>query len=306
MRAKKVIEGLTVVAIGAVLLANTFGALSWRVWLSVFALWPLLIVAVGVDIVGKGLDREWLRAAASLLVLGGVAFGVTSSVVSGGAAVCPACRVASKTGEAFEFSEPASSAIDRGVATIRGGVGRLGVSGGDELASARGRSPVAPRFDVRRDGTTALVDVSLSSRPWVWPGPTGPTGIDVELSSDVPWDLTIQTGVAELAADLRDVTLEKARIDCGASDSVVTFGEPGGTVPVAFHAGVSSLTMRFPKDCSFRIRVTGALASIEGDGFEDLGSDAGTRTLAHGDADAEDRYEVEVKAGVSTLRVELY
>lgn len=301
MRTRRIIEGLTVVAVGGVLLASTLGALSWRVWLSVSALWPLLIVAVGIDLVGKGLRREWLRVLASLLVLGGVAFGVASAVAGGGVAMSGSQRAP------FEFTEPASSAIDSGAATISGGAGRVTVRGGDALASARGASPFEPKFDVRRDGSMARVDVSLGSHPWRWTGRLADSAeLDVELSSRVPWDLTVKAGAAELVADLRDLELAKARIEAGVSDSQVTFGLPHGVVPVEVEAGLSSTVLRFPRGSAFRVNAKGALASVEADGIDDLGNAAGMRTFVHGAGDAEDRYEVTVQAGLSTLRIELY
>lgn len=306
MRAKRVIEGLTIVVLGGTLLANTFGALSWRVWLSIVALWPLLIIAAGVDVVGKGLGREWIRAGASLLVLGGVVWGVAASAMGGSAIPDPARGAAPGRGKAFVFTEPASSAIDRGVATIRGGAGTVTVAGGEALVEVRGTAPFQPQFVVRREATTARIDVGLGSRPWMWPGYTKSAELDIRLSSRIPWDLTIEAGAADLTADLREVVLEKARIDCGVSEGVVTFGMPSGLVPVALQTGVSSVTLRFPRDCAFRIQVTGGLATVEGDGLERSDSSGGARTYTHGGSDVDDRYEVVVQAGVSTVRVALY
>ncbi len=306
MRARRVIEGLTVVAVGGVLLATTLDALSWRVWLSFFALWPLLIVAVGIDLVGKGLRREWIRVLASLLVLGGFAYAVAASV-TGGTAVLQARRdTMSARWETTEFDEPAQRPVRRGAATIRGGVGTVSVSGGDALVRTRGAAPFTPRFEDEGDGVVARVDVSLGSHPWPWTSRAAFTELDVELSSRVPWDLTIKAGAAELVADLSDVRLSRARIESGVSDSQVTFGSPDGVVPVEVEAGLSSTVLRFPRDSAFRISVQGALASVEAEGIDDLGSVAGTRTFSHGAGDAPDRYEVTVQAGVSTLRIELY
>lgn len=306
MRARRIVDGLTVVAFGAVVLATTSGALSWRVWLSVFALWPLLIVAVGIDLVGKGLRREWLRVLAGLLVLAGFVYAVAASATNGGAVLQARRDLASKRWETTEFAEPAQRPVRRGVATIRGGVGTVSVSGGDALVRTRGAAPFTPRFEPEGDGSVAQIDVSLGSHPWPWTNRAAFTELDVELSSRVPWDLTMKAGAAELVADLSDVRLSRARIESGVSDSQVTFGVADGVVPVEVEAGLSSTVLRFPRDCPFRVRVQGALASVEAEGVDDFGSVDGTRTFSHGAADAPDRYEVTVHAGVSTLRIELY
>jgi hypothetical protein len=71
MTVKRVFEGLTLVLIGVILLLNTTGSLPWSVWLHVLSLWPLLLVAAGLDIIAKGIDAEWLRVISSLLVIAG-------------------------------------------------------------------------------------------------------------------------------------------------------------------------------------------------------------------------------------------
>lgn len=306
-RARRIIEGLTVVAFGAVVLATTLEALPWRVWLSVLALWPLLIVAVGIDLVGKGLRREWLRVLASLLVLGGFAYGVMAAATGGAASLQARRGTAPEPWDTIEYVEPAQKPVHRGVARIRGGIGTVSVDGGDALVRARGAAPFTPRFEAEGDGSVARIDVSLGSRPWLWTSRAAFTELDVELSSRVPWDLTVEAGAAELMADLRDLELSKARIEAGVSDSQVTFGSPDGVVPVEVEAGLSSTVLRFPRDSAFRITVKGALASVEAEeGVDDLGSVAGTRRFAYGAGDAPDRYEVTVQAGVSSLRIELY
>ena len=44
---KKALNGVTVIVVGGILLANTTGYLPWGVWWGIFSLWPLLVVAVG-------------------------------------------------------------------------------------------------------------------------------------------------------------------------------------------------------------------------------------------------------------------
>ena len=72
---KRVFDGLSLIAIGFVLLACTTGYLHWSVWISIFSLWPLLLVSAGIDIIGKATDRDWLRALSSVVFIGGLLYG---------------------------------------------------------------------------------------------------------------------------------------------------------------------------------------------------------------------------------------
>jgi hypothetical protein len=73
-------EGLGTVLLGAVLLANTTGYVSWTVWLTFLTLWPVLLIALGVSIIGRGVGMPWLRIAARLLVWAALALAVYVSV----------------------------------------------------------------------------------------------------------------------------------------------------------------------------------------------------------------------------------
>jgi hypothetical protein len=64
----RVFEGLGTVLVGAVLLGNTTGYVAWTVWLTFISLWPVLLIALGISIIGRGLGMPWLRIASRLLV----------------------------------------------------------------------------------------------------------------------------------------------------------------------------------------------------------------------------------------------
>jgi len=84
----RITEAAWIMAAGAVLLGNTTGYVSWNVWWLLLSLWPALLVAVGINLIGKGLQQSWLRAVAPLVVLAALLFAVTVSW-SGGTGVFP-------------------------------------------------------------------------------------------------------------------------------------------------------------------------------------------------------------------------
>lgn len=84
----RVTEAAWIMIAGAVLLGNTTGYVSWNVWWLLFSLWPALLVAAGINLIGKGLQQSWLRAVAPLVVLGALLLAVTLSW-SGGAGALP-------------------------------------------------------------------------------------------------------------------------------------------------------------------------------------------------------------------------
>ena len=54
---------------GLIFLGQMLGYLEWDVWLNILRLWPLLLVALGLEIAGKGLRSEWVRALGNVVVI---------------------------------------------------------------------------------------------------------------------------------------------------------------------------------------------------------------------------------------------
>jgi len=77
---RRVFEGLGTVLVGGVLLANTTGYVSWAVWPTFLSLWPVLLIALGVSVIGRGLGAEWLRIGSRLLVWATLALAVYVSL----------------------------------------------------------------------------------------------------------------------------------------------------------------------------------------------------------------------------------
>lgn len=76
----RVFEGLGTIAIGLVLLGNTTGVVAWTVWLTFLSMWPVLLIALGISIIGKGVGAQWLRVASRLLVWATLALAVYLSL----------------------------------------------------------------------------------------------------------------------------------------------------------------------------------------------------------------------------------
>ena len=64
----RLFEGMGTVLVGAVLLGNTTGYVSWAVWVTFVSLWPVLLIALGISVIGRGVGLPWMRIASRILV----------------------------------------------------------------------------------------------------------------------------------------------------------------------------------------------------------------------------------------------
>jgi len=76
----RVMDGIGTMLIGFVFLGNTLGYISWSVWFVLLTLWPVLLIAAGIAIIGKGISQQWLRAVAPLVIWAALAVAVASSL----------------------------------------------------------------------------------------------------------------------------------------------------------------------------------------------------------------------------------
>lgn len=299
--------GLSTVAFGLVLLGQMVGYLDWSVWLNILRLWPLLLVSLGIEVLGKGLRNEWVRALSSLVVIAGLAYGALVMTPTAG---WPIPFMPSGTSEPFAFEAAHDSGVTEGSVRIDGGVGRLTVEAGDRLASSEGRSPFKPVFETSVSAGEAEVRIGPGVGAW---GPVdGDAQTDVTLDREVLWDLDVSAGVTEHTVDLSDLKVRSLKLEAGVSDGTLVLGRPGaapggGPTSVRIDAGVSDLLIRVPRGEAARVRVSSGLTGVEVRGAWDERREGDTRLYeSDGFRDGGRYWDLDVQAGVGRIVIERY
>ena len=306
---ERIMDGLGTVIIGVIFLGNTLGIVSWTMWWTFITLWPVLIVALGVSILGKGLQQSWLRMLSPLLVWATLAYAVAVSFTgAAGLQPVPMLTKTAVVGEPFAYSEPVG---DTSAATLvlKGGAGDITVRGGDALIDASGTTPFGtPDLSVTRSGQNANVDLTLGSSNGtvVVPG-VGGAKADVALSRTTVWDATMETGATSLDADLSDVPLRRLTLKTGASSATVKLGEVPQTATstdVSIKAGVSSIEVFVPRGSAVRVDTHNGLSATDVDSSL-RGMGAGVWQSA-GYGTASKTINVSVESGISSISVRTY
>lgn len=310
MDAKRAAEGLTIIAVGLILLGNTFGVVPWGVWWNILSLWPLLIIAAGVDIIGRGAKNSWLRVISSLLVVAGLAYGVFVMPVSGGY-WSPFLVTSRGEYETFSNSTAHDSDVLTGKAEVNGAVGKLTVSAGSDLVSASGKSPFTPVYKVKSAPSGADVKIGLGNGNWV--APNDEARLDVKLDRTVAWDLDIDGGVSSIDADLSELTITSLLVKTGVSSGKMTLGaidvvgDENG-VPVLLDTGVSTFTLRIREGDAVRLKLDRGLSNIVRPPGLELQDAEGDKDVYVTDGFSESGrfWDIILDAGISNVRIEFY
>lgn len=97
----RVMDGFGTMLIGLVFLGNTLGYIEWSVWFVLLTLWPALLIAAGISIIGKGIGQQWLRAVAPLVIWAALAIAVASSLTPQAPFAVPAAIIIQPTSVPF-------------------------------------------------------------------------------------------------------------------------------------------------------------------------------------------------------------
>ena len=260
--------GVLLVALGIVLLLNTAGLLSYRIWPELVNYWPVLLVLVGVKML--------LAPRAPLLGIGVAALIVFGTVT---AAVVALPEQPPSEPRHVTYFEPLGD-----TEVLRLGMGFAG--GTVELASHSSESApqdvlMAADFgnrsaEVIRDQSGGVTEIYLSSSgpslsitiddvtEWDVQGPewnASDPGLHVGglvdwrlmISPEVALELEINAGAADLDLDLHDLNVSRVVVGAGASDVRIFLPESAGKTSVEIAAGVANVEIVVPEGVAARI-----------------------------------------------------
>lgn len=280
---------LALIGIGFAALLATLGVAPGLSWGALLALWPLLLVLLGIDLL---LGPRMPVAAVALQI----------AVIAGGLALAASGRVAGPPfglpiGDCPPRDAQREVRVDRNGADaleldleLGAGAFRL-VGGTTALVEARADAPAISPAELSREGGRADVEIHACSA-------TADAGeVIIAVASDLPLTLELSGGAGAFRLDLTDVRLAAADIQTGAASVVLRPPRPDGEVRIDIRTGASSIEIELPEGVEARVESRGALSS-----FDPPDGGAGPYETA-GFASAEDRIRIVVSSGLSSVRV---
>lgn len=287
------------IGLGVVFLLNNMGVLAWSVWDVVFRLWPVLLIAAGLEII---LSR--LSAWGSLLAL------VLTVAMIAGALWLLGSELGARGATAGEEVRQALGEAKQARVIIEPGVGALHIEALPESAAAmpsalvegvvsagRGQG-VKRRFAVA--GATATFTLGSKAETfgsfigwgdqWNW---------DLGLAADVPLELEIGLGVGSADLDLTGLTVRNLQVNTGIGRSEVIL--PGeGSFLAKIEGAIGEMVIVIPAGLAARIHVdTGLTVSDLPSSYRQQG-DVYT---SPGYASADDRVDLEVSQAIGKVTI---
>jgi hypothetical protein len=237
------------IGLGVVFLLNNFGRLPWNSWELILRLWPVLIIAIGLDIM-IGRRSAWGSLIALILMLAILAGALLLIGVG-------------NPGVDHPFTWNASPTITHIDATLNPAVGSLRVSslsGSNSLAEGvlhlqkgENTSPQMQSdgtFSIKSENVLFMAPLGKATR-WKW---------DVNFAPKVPINFNVNMGVGEMDLDLTLLTVNQLNISLGVGK--ITILLPPMAMNGKINSAIGETVLTIPRGAEVQIKVSSGITSV--------------------------------------------
>ena len=294
------------IIVGSIFLLQNLGLLPADAWTSLWRLWPLVLVLIGLELL-LGHRLHWLALGA--LTVGLFAVGLIATMLTQSGA-SPASRAAS-----VQTRETALGGASQAVVTVRFGAGQLTLgplinARPDQLSAMTFQGPTREGPNVHysvTDGTGRLEYQVGGAAPRFPPffrsSRSAATRLDVNLAPSVPiTSLNIQTGATDARLDLAQLRVSSLDLSIGAASTWVRLPEAAGTTTAHISGGAASLTIEVPAGVAAQIRHRGGLSTLDIDQARFPSVGEGLYRSPDYET-AHNRVDITLETGVATIHV---
>ena len=252
------------IGLGIILLLQQQGMVQWSIWDIAFRFWPLLVIAVGVDILVA--RRSFLGAVAGLIVLLALLLG---GIYLMGPGPAHGTVISSKAvSYPLEGASSAEYDLSSGAGNIQ--IGPLPAASASVIEGTLGQTvsgSVTP--DHKLSNGKAIVSIQ-TNRPQVYFFSRGDEFLwNLSLARKIPLDVRLNWGAGEIIANLADLdpTLVDVKIGVGHLSLVLP---SGGDLNVTISVGVGAAEISVPAGASISVECTTGIGTCNlpnGTGF---------------------------------------
>lgn len=273
---------------GGLLLLNNFGPRTIVTWTKILPLWPLILIAFGIDLLFQ--SRTWWGTMTSILLV---------VILVGGAVWWIGFQGAVPSGAAYPLERPLSPEINNAEIQYSLGAGQLivgDVSAPDVLAAGTA-FPEKPDQEYSATESTASYSLKMDF-PTFYPNMTQ---WEMGITPEIPVSLTVDNGAGELFLALEGLALESLQVEQGVGDIVIRLPkEMEGDVSV--DQAVGRIQILVSEDTGIRVHFEKALSRLDvPDGYQLQGN---TYT-SPGFEGEQEKINIHVEQAVGIIKVQI-
>jgi cell wall-active antibiotic response 4TMS protein YvqF len=289
---------VALVSVGALFLIGNLGYLNGWDMDRLGQLWPLILVLIGAEIlITRSLPRQTaaaVGAVVALLTVVGAAFyvGLGPSTSLG--------TTSSTASAAIGNLEQASLDLNVGGATVT--IDTNAVPG--QLYSARFHYDNGDRTVASLNRSTGELRLELQNRSLFFFGSGGGRAIDLSLSDQVPWSVTINGGATQQTIDFSGLQLSRLSINGGAQQITLILPAASGVVPIELNGGAANLIIHRPAGTEASLTMSGGVNDLTADGQHQTSLAGDLSWQSSGYSGSINQYNIRVSGGANHVTID--
>lgn len=250
MKERNIGLGVFLLSIGIMWLLLNLGVINWSIFDSLFTLWPLILVIVGVNVIFK--HNPIVKLVAWLVFL---AILIGYSYINGGSYNNGAQN--SRNVAIVKESDTKYGEFDLGLGGMNIELGPTGTNLVDAVISApnvnnsvdykNGKETATVKFDQRNVHVFNRNMVNGYSR--------------FNLNDGIIWNMDLKVGAVKGTFDMSKLKVRDLKVSTGAGKLDLILGANYGSASVRIDAGASSIDLTIPEGTGVKVRMDGAINS---------------------------------------------
>ena len=306
MKTSHIFWGLLFIVFGLLVLINNFTNIFMD-WGTIWKLWPLVIVLLGLSIIVKHKYGKGIIAGLAAIIL---ALAIFASIKTATHFMNDDFNFtfgdeADAEYTTTEFTEQYDSNLKFGTLNFDAGAGSFNISKTTDSLIYATATGLKNNFKLTRFDTdsSTKIDLIMRHKSVFRFGKSYKNNIDVELNPKLTWDLNFDVGAASMDFDLSEFKTNKVDVDMGAASLKIKLGSLSQETKLSIDAGASDINIYIPKESGCKITTDGALSSKHFADFNKIDSD-------HFETDnfneTANKIYIVIDSGVSSISVDRY
>jgi len=285
---------IILISLGVLFLLNNLGFIELNLWDVIMRFWPILLIAIGLDIL-IGRRSAWGAAIAAVVVL---------AILAGGIVFFDNQAQWTYASENFEIPlgnvEEATISLDPGLGYLlvdalpKGSNvllrGEIRPFSGDEIGKTVDISGTRATIDLRTEGVIVAPFFGGWSDQPSW---------DLALHPEVATDLFVDFGVGKAELDLQDLQIGEIHVEQGLGQMILLLPS-ADNMDINLDGGIGEIRVVIPKDVGVRLRAGVGIGNVQVP--SDFTRD-GDFYLSPGYAAAENQIEMVIDLGIGSVQV---
>ncbi len=306
MKPSHIFWGLLFVGLGLLVLINNFTNILMD-WATIWKLWPLTIVLIGLSILVKHNYGKSVIAGLAAIVL---ALAIFASFKTATHFFSNDINIDFGDGSnqsygTTEFTETYDSTLAFAKLNFDAGAGTFNISDESEnliyaLTEGHLNNYKLKRLD---SDSSSIIDFDMGDKAIFRFGKDYKNKVDISLNSKPIWDMNFNVGAASMDFDLTEFKTRNVDIDMGAASIKIKLGSLYSETNVSVDAGASDINIFVPRESGCKIVLDGALSSKHFNEFDKLDSD---NYQTENYDKATNKIYIDIECGVSSISVERY